>query len=346
MRNDRVNARAGRDAGFGLTEALIACALTLVVVGAGLGALSGGLNLAGQTRVVSDANETMQAAMGLMVRDFIQTGQGLPTGGIPIPSGGTAQPMTRPAPVGAGLTFPAAWTALPAISPGGSLGPIVLGVATDLVTLMYADPTLALNQYPLAAIAADGSSLTVDVRTSLAGPDGIHVGDVILFTNALGNALQTVTSTDAAQTVFFAAGDGLNLNQRNAPQGTLLNLRSTPTTFPPTTATRVTVVSYYVDVVTDPTLPRLVRQVAAGQRLAVALGTENLQFTYDLVDGLTNPTNVETPVAPFSPNQIRKANIFLTARSLDPDPSSGQFFRNSMATEVGLRSLSFVDRYK
>ncbi len=334
------------DAGFSITEAIISCAMTLVVVGAAVGTFSSGLNVTGQTQVASDANQTLSAAMSMMVRDFMQTGNSLPTGGIPIPSGLNALPINRPAPSGKLSTFPITWTALPAVSPGGSLGPAVLGTVTDTVTLVYADPTLALNQYPLVAVAADGSSMTVDTRTSLTGSTGIQPGDVIMFTNPLGNALQVVTSLDGAQHVYFAAGDGLNLNQRNATQGTIMNLASSPGTFPSTTATRVTMVSYYIDIVTDPTLPRLVRQVGMGQRLAVALGTENVQFSYDLVDGVTNPTNVETAVPPFSPNQIRKANIFLAARSIDVDPSTSQFFRNSMATEVALRSLSFVNRYQ
>ncbi len=109
---------------------------------------------------------------------------------------------------------------------------------------------------------------------------------------------------------------------------------------------RVWLVSYYIDSTTDPQVPRLIRQVNAGSRLAIALGVENLQFTYDLIDGITNPSNVETPVSPLSPNQIRKANLFLAARSLDKSLPSNQYLRNSMASSVGLRSLSFVDRYR
>jgi hypothetical protein len=221
----------------------------------------------------------------------------------------------------------------------------VLGNATDMVTIMYADATIALNTYPLVSIANDGSSAVVDGRTEITGSSGIQQGDVILFSNALGNAMQVVSSTDGVHTISFASGDALGLNQRGAAQGTIMNLKS-GATFPPTTAMRVVMVSYYVDVVTDPTLPRLVRQPGMGQRLAVALGVENLQLTYDLVDGQTNPTNVESPAPPFSPNQIRKVNITLASRSIDVDPSSGQYFRNTMSTEVGLRSLSFVDRYK
>ena len=122
----------------------------------------------------------------------------------------------------------------------------------------------------------------------------MRAGDIILFTNALGSAMQMVSDVNG-QVVTFAAGDAMGLNQRAAPQGTLMQLTSGPGVFPPTTATRINLVSYYIDNATDPTTPRLVRQVNLGARLAVALGIENLQMTYDLVDGATNPSNVETP---------------------------------------------------
>lgn len=125
-----------------------------------------------------------------------------------------------------------------------------------------------------------------------------------------------------------------------------MNLQNSPGVFPPTTATRVWMVSYYVDTVTDPTLPRLVRRINMGQNLAIAMGVENIQITFDLVDGVTNPTNLDTLPAGNSANQIRKANLFLLARSLEEDRQTREFFRNSMATQVGLRSLSFVDRYR
>lgn len=332
------------EAGFTLPEALIATALTMVVLGAGVSALLDGVRLEDMTRRVSDTNQGLQAGMALMTRDFMQTGQGIPVGGIPLPSGDGSVPVVRPGPPGAALVFPAEWAALPAVSPGAGLGPVVRGQATDALTILYADPTLGLNQWPLAALADDGSTMTVDARTPIDGADGLHAGDVILFSNASGNALQMVTSVNQ-QVVTFDAGDALLLNQRGAATGSILALRS-GATFPPTTATRVLLVSYYIDAVTDPAWPRLVRQINGRAGPAVALGVENLQFSFDLVDGDTNPVNQKTPPDGNSANQIRKINIFLAGRSQDLDPTSHAFFRNAMATEVSLRSLSFVDRYR
>jgi type II secretory pathway pseudopilin PulG len=340
-----------RDAGFSLAEALVAMALTLVVITSALSALASAARMTDTARIMSDTNQSLEVAMSLMERDFIQTGEAVPRGGIPIPTGAGAAPIVRPGPPCAtppcaALTFNGAWTTLPAVAPGGALGPASLGVATDIATLIYADPTLQLNQWPLAAIAADGSSMTVDARTSITGVGGIQPGDLIMISNAQGNAMQMVTRINGTQTVFFDLGDALGFNQRAAPQGTIMNLQTAPGVFPPTTATRMLMVSYYLDVVTDRTLPRLTRQINNGPPLAIALGIENVQFTFDLVDGVTNPANVRTIVDPNSPNQIRKANLYLAARSIDKDHQTGQYFRNSTATDVALRSLSFVNRYK
>jgi Tfp pilus assembly protein PilW len=334
-----------RDAGFTLGEALIAVTLTLMIVTAAIETLTRTITLTGTSRTMSETNHGLQAAMSLMVRDIMQTGQGIPMGGIPLPNGAGAVAVLRPGP-SAILTFGAGTSTVSALVPGDTLGPNILGNSTDIITVLYADRTLNLSQNPLTAIAADGTTMTVNAATPVTGVGGIQAGDLILFSNAQGNALQMVTTTPTSQVVQFADLDPMQLNQRTVPEGTLINLQESPGVYPPTTATRIMMVSYYIDTVTDPAMPRLVRRVNLGARLAIALGIENVQITYDLVDGVTNPTNVPTPGVANSANQIRKANLTLSARSQDVNPQTNQFFRNQMTTEVGLRSLSFVDRYR
>ncbi len=333
------------DAGFTLGEMLVATMLTLIVLSAAIETLTRTMSLTGTARVISETNHGLQAGTSLMVRDVMQTGQGIPLGGIPIPSGTGAEPVLRPGPDG--LTFDASDETVPAISPGNGLGPTLLGVATDVITVLYADRTLPLDSKPLTAIASNGTTMTVDNTIPVTGTGGLKAGDLILFTNPNGNALQMVTTTPTSQVVQFADGDAMRMNQRGASQGTLLNLKDSDTgTFPQTTALRVFMISYFVDQPDGSDLPRLVRRVNMGDKLAIAMGVENLQVTYDLVDGTTNPTNVQDVPTGNSANQIRKVNLFLAARSQDPDPQTREFFRNSMATQVGLRSLSFVDRYR
>jgi prepilin-type N-terminal cleavage/methylation domain-containing protein len=333
------------DQGFTLVESMVAVLLTLVVISAAIGTFNSSVRVADSTRTVSETNQALQVGMTIMVRDLIQTGQGVPLGGVPLPSGVGSVPVNRPGPANANLTF-AAQPVLPALTTGADLGPVILGVSTDMVTVLYADRSLALAAFPLIDIDANGDTMTVDNRTNIGGADGLRIGDLVLFSNPLGNALRMVTQNPNGQVVTMVPGDPMAINQNAAAEGTLINLQSAPGVYPPTTATRVLMVSYYIDDVTDPALPRLVRQVNTGPRLAMALGVENVQVTYDLVDGVNNPTNVDTPPVANSPNQIRKVNLFLAARSLDKMPTLDQFFRNSVATQVGLRSLSFMDRYQ
>jgi len=341
----RAAAGPAGQAGFTLAEFLVSVTLTLVVLAIAFTSFRDAYSISETAALVADVNENLRSAMNFIVRDLIQTGQGIPTGGIPIPSGTGAQPVRRPSPPGQAYTFPAE-PVVPALTPGAGLGPVVAGLPTDMVTVFYADITLPLNTAPLTFIAADGSRATVDASIPITDPStAIRPGDLILFSNALGNALQDVTRTDGGQTMFFDTGDALNLNQPGAGEGTLVQLQSAPGQYPPTTATRVVMVTYYLDA-TDPANPRLVRQVGAGPPLAVGLGIENLQLSFDLVDGVTNPTNVKTPVAPNSPQEIRKVNVFLMARSDARHRTTGEFLRSSLSTQVSLRSLSFVDRYR
>ena len=332
------------DAGFSLVEFLVSMSLTLVVLAISLGAFGDAMSVNQTAALMGDTDLNLRVGADMISRDLIQTGEGIPIGGIPVPSGAGTLPIMRPGPPGTAYTFPTVGGSLPAVNPGAALGPAINGQQTDLLTVMYVDNTLALKDHFLDAIAGDGTSATVNAATVITNPDnGIKVGDLIMFSNGNGNAIQEVTRL-GGQTIFFEPGDPLNLNQPGATQGTLALTQTGPGVYPDTTANRIMMIHYYLDN-SNPQGPRLIRQVNAGAPLAVAMNIENLQLSYDLVDGTTNPTNVKTPVAPYSENEIRKVNLFLQARSDRRNTRTGLWFRNSIATQVSLRSMSFVNRY-
>ncbi len=334
-----------RQNGFGLVEVLISMTIFLVVLATTLGSLNDALSVNEKTVQMTDLEQNLRAGMNLMVQDFIQAGWGIPVGGLPIPFGPDAQTVRRPGPPGSAYTITPAQT-IAAVNPGAGLGPLGNGRATDIVNLLYADNLLPLNQTPLDSIDANGRHVEVNAGTPITGVDNaIAPGDLIAFSNSFGCALQCVTAVHG-QTIDFAASDPLNLNQPQASQGTILMLRDQDTlVFPPTTATRVWLVTYYLDTTTDPQTPRLIRRVNSRPGAVVALVLEDLQLSYDLVDGATNPTDVKSPVAPNSPNQIRKVNVFVSGRSDARMRNTGEYLRRSLTTQVSFRSLSFVDRY-
>jgi prepilin-type N-terminal cleavage/methylation domain-containing protein len=337
-----------QEKGFTLVELMVAMLVLLILVAAALTAFDQATRVNEHGQLTTDVNQNLRAGMNLMVRDLVQAGVGIPTGGIPIPNGGGALAINRPSPPGLASTFPAGDTVLPAVSPGGFMGPVVAG-QTDMVTMLYADNTLPLNSLPLTAIGAFGESMTVDPAINIAvGNTAIQPGDLIMFSNAQGNAIQQVTRISGGQTVFFDGGDFFNLNNTGAPNGTLIQLQTPPGsgTYPPTTATRIWMVTYYIDNVTNANVPRLVRQVNFNPGQPVALAAENLQISYDFVDGVVNPTNQKITPAGLSPNLIRKVNLYMGARSGARYSKTNDFVRNGMATQVGLRSLAYVDRYR
>jgi hypothetical protein len=115
--------------------------------------------------------------------------------------------------------------------------------------------------------------------------------------------------------------------------------------FPPIAALRIKMISYFLDKTTDPDAPRLVRQENFGVPRAMAGAMDDLQLTYDLVNGTTNPTNIEDPVDP-GPNQIRKVNLEVGVRSEDLSTQSQKYSRSRVKTQISLRSLAFVNRYE
>lgn len=348
--------RQRSQAGFTLIELLVAMAVTAVIMGATLAAFSHALQANEAATLLLGTNDNLRIALDLMVRDFTQVGQGLPnTKVIVLPSGEGATDIVRPGPPGMNYTFPTGATELTAVTPGAGLGLNVVtelgvdsGIPTDIVTVIYADSQFVDvdGNPPQCTLAADGSSMSVSLDTP------IEVGDLFMFTNSTpnGSAIQMVTrrtGTPPTQVAYFDAGDPLNLNQRAAEDGTIIQLQSSPGVYPATTATRIRMVTYFID--TNRTPPQLVRCLNAecvtdpNGRRTVAFGIENLQFSYDLVDGVTNPADVKNP---DSPNQIRKVNVFLAARSRDTFTKTQLSLRNSLATQISLRSLSFVDRYQ
>lgn len=341
---DPMRSAPSSESGFSLMEAMVSTSLTLVVLGSALGALDEGLTMQENAALGSEMHANVRSAMNEMMRDLLDTAQGIPTGGVPIPNGDGTTPVRRPGP--GWLTFSTGSQVIPALTPGNALGATMLGQATDLVTILRADSTLDLNRTALTAIASDGSTMTVDAGTDITLPgNGLMAGDLIMFSNARGHAMQLITEVSGGQTVTFGASDSMHLNQRGAGAGTIMQLRDGPSSFPPTTATRIWLITYYIDDSVSGS-PRLMRIVNNGTPRPIGMGIEGLQLTYDLVDGVTNPSGVDEPVPPNSAAQIRKVNIGLTVRSYKTHRVTGAYQREMLTSQVSLRNLSFFDRYR
>lgn len=374
--------KKSEQAGFSLLELLVSIGVTTVILGATLLAFKDAANTQRGVAYSSDMNDNLRAALNLIQQDLILAGTGIPTGGIPIPntpnSAGTCNTTAAPnRPTFTGtLTFPACNFVLPAIEPGSALGPLITAPDattgnvsnpnsyTDLITVLYADNALALDKdtinsttCPGGSITAAGDAVTFDSTcVPLSGTNGITInpGDLIMFSNTKGNAIQTVSSV-SSQTVKMLTGDAFNLNGRSDSQGTIKQLQNTDSsgnpngTYPPTTATRIWMISYYLDNITDPAHVRLVRRVNFDPtplaQLAVGETLENMHFTFNYVDGVTNPSNQVGVPTGLSENQIRSVNVFLGARSNYYDQQRHSYTRVNLQTQVSLRSMAYRNRY-
>jgi prepilin-type N-terminal cleavage/methylation domain-containing protein len=373
--------------GFTLIEVLVAIAVTAIALAAGVLLFRNSIKANTNVTQTSDMSDNMRAGLNLIVQDLIQTGTGIPTGGISIPNTpdaagcNTGGRVNRP-PAVLGLTFdgpnaanPGCNVILPAIEPGNGLGPTVTspdgtsGPSTDIITILYADNTLAMDAKPIngpacpgGSISPTGSTITFDPACVTIGAAGIPVnpGDLLMIYNANNpnGILQTVTAV-GGQTLNFAAGDAFNLNGRTTTEvaGTILSLQNgAPAapdgTYPASSCTRLWMITYYLETAADPQHPRLMRAVNFNTPQPVAETFENLQFTFNLADG-TTPAPVNQPAVPTLPapsgdneNQIRSVNIYLGARTNTTAAATGNYGRTNLATQVALRSMAYFNTYK
>ncbi len=368
-----------RDDGFTLMEMLITTTVTLMVLGMAMTTFKNAMDVNQTATQTADASQNLRAGSNLLVRDLMQAGREVPTGGIAIPSGGGVTAINLPAPPDTTITWDnTVNTQIPAIIPGPLKGPTIDGQATDVVTMMMSDaiprgdslltgtPTAWVTGTnadgsladgllvtdttgTLPTIKIDGSSFNVGNNTAwIAGDTAngitpISAGDLILFENNSngGSAIQTVTSVDT-QNVYFASGDWFGFNQRGGTAGTILNII---TGAPSVTAVRLQMVTYYVDAKTTVGSPRLTRVYNDGSPQQLAGVVEDLELTYDLVDGVTNPVEQRSIPTGYSSNQIRKVNVHVGVRSDTLAVPFNDYMRSHLSTVVTIRSLAFFNRY-
>lgn len=372
-------ARHGDTAGFTMIELLVSMAISVMVLGSAVLAMQHALRLNETAMLTSGMNNTLRVGIDLMVRDMLQVGSGLPAGHvILIPSGVGATQVKIPGPPGTAFLTTVGDPDMSAVLPGPGQGPVVNGVATDVITVLTADnnfidmPLIAITNTTIDVAATNpATGLAINIAS---GPDRIIPGQLLMLEKGSTTTLVEVTTVDTTlRRITFANGDSLNLNQTGAAAGNVVALRATApadvlpappaTQIIPTSATRIRMISYYLDT-TDPLVPRLVRRINNGNATtfsntlgtAVAMDVENVQFTFDMTDGLTNPSNVRFNTAdlagtgacspnPCNVNQIRKINIALTGRTKNAVQLQGRRFRNALTSQVSLRGMAFVDEY-
>lgn len=335
----------------------------------------------GNLRAAMDliVRDLLQAGQGLPVGRRIGVPHG--PGSVPI-----VRPGPGPAGACPGVDEFPVDPSIPAISVGPDLGPPVNGQCTDVITILAADGAFegvnvssiasngrSLTVYPFGVdrIPGNADDTDIDDDPDVLG-DNIRVGDLLMITKGANSTLVFVTGV-SGQRITFNPGDPLNLNQFDTGLNMLGTVNQSKADAPadpsnpvvqngveqpgPSTVTRIRMITYFVDSTTTPNRPRLMRVVGGGVPNVVSFDVEAFRITYDINDGLNSATNVRMVPADLAPggacgaiacseNQIKKANVVLSLRSQDRHREIGNFYQNTLFTQVALRSLAFVDRYR
>ena len=377
-----------REDGFTITELLISTTIVLIVLSGALQTFNQGLQINDAGTQLADANQNLRAGTNQLVRDIMMAGRIIGTDGVSMPTGAGIT-FARPGPTTLNFDLVAdtdSTLQMPSIQSGYQLGPTVNGAKTDIITILTIDefmPVVVIpNPAPAPAslavgegiLSADGTNVTLSATSQwLAGDTAadtpmIQVGDLVFYKNSNGNAIQTVTRKDATHIYFDAnsSNDFFHFNQptaTTAPGRPLQVMKGAATiatdawTSPPAAAAapqvtlfKALMITYYVDNTTVAGTPRLTRVINHFAAQALAGVVEDLDLSYDLVDGVVNPVNVGSlpytlNSVVYSASQIRKVNIHMGVRSEVMSKPAQDYVRNHISTSVNVRSLVAIDRY-
>ncbi len=222
------------------------------------------------------------------------------------------------------------------------------------------------------------TSVTITVNPGTNGGDLTAPGasqvlpsQLIMLSNTNSSALLAVSSV-TADTITFTSGDATNdvlgLNQfpttaSSPTSGTIGQLQTLGTApaanfYPPTYAYQITMTTYYLDNHSRTPTWMLMKQVGTGAPLTgspptvssnppqpVAMGINVLQFSYSLSPAAEPTDPTRTFVSPYTPNTIRKVNLWLIAQADHRNRKSGLYYTNSIATSVTAQNLAYYNKY-
>jgi len=375
-----------RERGFSLLEMTVALALGGIVLAGAVQIYIQGVQATWATDQRAELQQDFRAASNVLTKDLSLAGAGLGnTAAIALPSNvtpvyGCDQSGTCYI-KGASVKYPlqGATAYLYGLLPGYNDGPTLTGSSgpTDVTTVVYTDSNFYLDCYTAAITSTTTVTFTLPGSTSPnctapggnAGAQavnnsasGLTAGDLVLFTFGLNTVVAEVTTAPTGTGLTtFASTDVLKMNQAAAVANSLASMYVAPSGSVTGYATRLFVITYYIDNSTSTT--RLMQQVSGHTPVPVAENVVFMKFTYDLFNDATdspaiacsNPGGspdgclVSGASAGLLPNQITKINIQNMA--MDSTLMGSQFGlgngyqRMDLQTSVCARNLTYVNNY-
>ena len=372
--------RLGQTRGFTLVELMVSMGIGLVLLSAAVMTYRQAVNATWLASQRAEMQQDYRAAANLLQRDISLAGsgglgqQGLASNSIGLPTGAGSTIPVYPCSAGtcnyvkgAPVAYPGGATPLLySIIPGNDLG-ITVNAAqgpTDIITIAYADATLALNCYSVNIQSAtqvlfqlsNSPAATCVLPTGVntvpllnAAGVGLQPGDFILFGQSASAVVSNVVpatptaGNSAAFTVSFAAGDPGHINQPGVAGGSMSQLPLGPST---SSAVRLLLITYYLDFSpVDGVTPRLMRVQSGKTPVPVAENVDYLKFSYDVDNNGVITANQATLPAGVTPNMITKVNILhMSMRSQLKGMAGYQGL--DLQTSIGARNLTMGQEYQ
>jgi hypothetical protein len=357
--------------GFTLIEMMISFALAMIVLASTVQLFKSGVDASTLISQRAEMQANARAAVNLISKDLSMAGAGLPPGGIQLPTGGAAgaarygcdQLGTCYVP---NHQYPGGnymYGILPGPNNGVQNGALIPATSqsADSVTVAYLDYGFPLNQYTCVVTSTSTITLTPPVPApvpplpAINDPGvGLKLGDLVMVVGGnIATIVGEVTNV-TPNTVTFGNADPLNMNNTGGDPiignlGYVFNRSVAPPAGQGNcTATRMEVVTYFVQVPANGQSPRLMRQVNGLTPVPVADDIIGVTVSYDLFNDTTGTNNVEQrdplSLAGVTPNQIRKVNLAVRAQSLAQDGAKMQSMQ--LATSISARNMSFKNRYQ
>jgi hypothetical protein len=337
-------------AGFSLVEFAIASLVTLTVLTAAFSVVNMVFTANDAMTEIMATQQNVRVAMNTIARDITMAGTGLPSGTVVLPNGTDSAAIIRPGM--AAFSSPdrdieAPGNVIPIVSPGDEDGPTIGGVDTDALTIFSIDQESPQWTVDNIDILTDRYEITFTADVST-GAMQLFPGDLLLFNNANGSVLACVSDIDSetVELAHFRNTDAMAINQPEAQFGNIASLALTgtsPPEFPPTTATRVNIINYFISAA-NADHPRLMRAVNSQAAQAIAEDIENLQFMFDLFDFETS-ASTSSQATTATPNQIRAVHIAINGRSPKLLRHDSEFYRFSLVSKINVRNSTFRNRY-
>ena len=153
------------------------------------------------------------------------------------------------------------------------------GSGTTAVYTIHFDSTCMIINNGNTGLAAGDLIMLQNNNTT--GSASMTASDASVDNTTAGNnCIMTVSSVNqAANSITFSHNDAFGLNASGKGYGTILNIQSPASsgTYPVTTATRVWMVTYYIDN-SNPSRPQLMRQVNLNTPLSGGQEIEHIQI--------------------------------------------------------------------